>query len=671
MLFTHDLLTQKSLSAGSCLLRRCDRLHRVAGEHQDLPTLDQRPGPGRKRLAPLELAHTVEALHRAVGEQVEAVVLCPDDLAGREHATAVTHGQLPVQQHRRAGLAIAQQQGRTVTGVGHADEGAAAKIVAGAFACAAAARVVQHGAVLIKHQQKAVGHPAHPLGHTVLGAKAYRVALREGQYIKVRGQLAAHRRYSGHGKAAAVRRKGHAQRGALLTGQVPHQLLLHTGIVNGQLCHAVGAVGHHSHLSGICHGAQRDGAVHGFGIKVLGAAFHPKLIAGAVVQHKAGLACSNGRAGIAALDAVQAGAAKTVYHAAVAAHLHKAARHLRHRIRVGDAGLLRPACGWCQRDDGSIHKVFCARNGRPHCAGGKQDKDGQHRYDDDGAADAPCAHPGPGGFQIFDASGRKRLPFGGMSAAANFAHEWFSLQIILHTLQKQALGGQGRPGAAAVTAFQNGGNFRRVQPACTRFAQSARQNAHHVVQVAVGGHFNVDLVPLAGNMTVRDGAHGIAMGCSGRARRAQGQKIVPAHELLRRRLHSGFVQMPGHPGVISRVKRRVDGVVVDAVEVGFGMGRVPGMEILRHHLRVQHPDVRRQMLVERQRELCRRDAGIGVEVELEAQRVHPCIGAAAALDIGAAVQHGLQRVLKGLGHAAAIGLHLKAAVIGAVVGKGK
>ena len=45
--------------------------------------------------------------------------------------------------------AIAQQQGRTVTGVGHADEGAAAKIVAGAFACAAAARVVQHGACLL------------------------------------------------------------------------------------------------------------------------------------------------------------------------------------------------------------------------------------------------------------------------------------------------------------------------------------------------------------------------------------------------------------------------------------------------------------------------------------------------------------------------------------------
>ena len=47
------------------------------------------------------------------------------------------------------------------------------------------------------------------------------------------------------------------------------------------------------------------------------------------------------------------------------------------------------------------------------------------------------------------------------------------------------------------------------------------------------------------------------------------------------------------------------------------------------------------------------------------------IGTAAALDIRAAAQHGLQRVLKGLGHAAAIGLHLKAAVVRAVVGKGK
>ena len=92
---------------------------------------------------------------------------------------------------------------------------------------------------------------------------------------------------------------------------------------------------------------------------------------------------------------------------------------------------------------------------------------------------------------------------------------------------------------------------------------------YHVVQVAVGGHFNVHLVPTPGDMAVRDGAHGVPVGGSRRARRAQGQKIVGAHELLRRRLHGGFVQPPGHAGVVGGIKGRVDGVVMDAVQVGL------------------------------------------------------------------------------------------------------
>ena len=144
-----------------------------------------------------------------------------------------------------------------------------------------------------------------------------------------------------------------------------------------------------------------------------------------------------------------------------------------------------------------------------------------------------------------------------------------------------------------------------------------------------------------------------------------------AYELLRCRLHGSFVQPPGHPGVVGGVKGRVDGVIMDAVQVSLGMGGVPGVEVLRHGLRRQHPDIRRQMLVECQRQLLGRDVGIGMEVQPEAQRVHPGIGAAAALDIGAAAQHRFQRVLKGGRHAAPVGLHLKAAVICAVVGKGK
>ena len=110
---------------------------------------------------------------------------------------------------------------------------------------------------------------------------------------------------------------------------------------------------------------------------------------------------------------------------------------------------------------------------------------------------------------------------------------------------------------------------------------------------------------------------------------------------------------------------------MDAVEIRFGVGRVPGMEILRHHPRRQHPDIRRQVLVEGQRQLFHRDAGVGVEIEHKAQRVDARVGAAAPLDIRAAAQHGLQPILKGLGHAPPVGLHLKPAVVGAIVGKGK
>ena len=107
---------------------------------------------------------------------------------------------------------------------------------------------------------------------------------------------------------------------------------------------------------------------------------------------------------------------------------------------------------------------------------------------------------------------------------------------------------------------------------------------------------------------------------------------------------------------------------MDAVEVGLGVGRVPGVKILRHDAGRQHPDIRRQMLVKGQRQLFRWDAGVGVEVQREPQRVHPGVGAAAALDVGPGAQHGFQPILKGLGYAPPVGLDLKTAVIGAVVG---
>ena len=172
-------------------------------------------------------------------------------------------------------------------------------------------------------------------------------------------------------------------------------------------------------------------------------------------------------------------------------------------------------------------------------------------------------------------------------------------------------------------------------------------------------------------MAVGDGAHGISVGSSRGTRRAQGQKIVLSHKLFRRPLHGIHIQPPGHPGVIFFIKRRIDGVVVDAVQVGLGMGGIAGVELLRHHPGAQHPDIRGQVLVDGQRQLFGGDAGLRVEVQRKAQRVDTGIGAAAPLDIGAAVEHRFQPILKGLGHAPPVGLHLKAAVVGAVVGKGK
>ncbi len=134
-------------------------------------------------------------------------------------------------------------------------------------------------------------------------------------------------------------------------------------------------------------------------------------------------------------DAVQAGAAKTVYHAAVAAHLHKAARHLRHRIRVGDAGLLRPACGWCQRDDTVSTRSFCAPMKTPHAPVANRTMVST-RYDDDGAADAalrtrPAAsrystRPAESVFPVSAECPPRRILL--MNGSP--------LQIILHTLQK-------------------------------------------------------------------------------------------------------------------------------------------------------------------------------------------------------------------------------------------
>ena len=241
-------------------------------------------------------------------------------------------------------------------------------------------------------------------------------------------------------------------------------------------------------------------------------------------------------------------------------------------------------------------------------------------------------------------------------------------RVVVHALEEKSLRRQRRPSVFAVAAGEDARHGLRRKTPRAGLTEGSCKDAHHVVEVAVRRHRDVDVVAPALNVTGRDGAHGVAVSRSRAARGAEGEEIVLSHKILRRLLHLIGIQPPRHFGAIPRCKGRVDLAVVDAVEIGLGVGRIAGVEIVRHHPRFQRPDVRGQMLVQRQRQLCRRDAGVGVEVEHEAQRVDAGVGTAAALDVGPTAQHRLQGVLKRSSYAPPVGLHLKPAVVRAVVG---
>ena len=111
--------------------------------------------------------------------------------------------------------------------------------------------------------------------------------------------------------------------------------------------------------------------------------------------------------------------------------------------------------------------------------------------------------------------------------------------------------------------------------------------------------------------------------------------------------------------------------VINGIDIPFAFCAVAGMKAFRRLLCFGYSYVPGQHGIKYEWQLFGGDAGLRVEVQRKAQRVDPGIGAAAPLDIGAAVEHRFQPILKGLGHAPPVGLHLKAAVVGAVVGKGQ
>ena len=200
------------------------------------------------------------------------------------------------------------------------------------------------------------------------------------------------------------------------------QLFAHGGGIHGQPGGAVGGIGGHCQRAGVRHGAQIDAVFQRFAVQVLGAAFHPQLVAGAVVQHKAGLARSQRRAGVAALDAGKAGTAKAIHRTGILVHGHKAAGHGLHGRQLPKTGLLRPAHRRGQGDMHRIHQILYPGDGRAHRAGGKQGDQRKHRQNDDGAAQTAAVHPLTRCLQIFHTPGGKRLSVRVAAAAMKLFH---------------------------------------------------------------------------------------------------------------------------------------------------------------------------------------------------------------------------------------------------------
>ena len=103
--------------------------------------------------------------------------------------------------------------------------------------------------------------------------------------------------------------------------------------------------------------------------------------------------------------------------------------------------------------------------------------------------------------------------------------------------------------------------------------------------------------------------------------------------------------------------------------VGFGVGGIAGVEIIRHLLRCQCPHIHGQAGVQRQRDALHRDAAIIMEVQGKPPGMHPGIGAGTALYIGPGAKHALHSILHHRTHRNPIGLHLKPRIICALVGK--
>ena len=238
------------------------------------------------------------------------------------------------------------------------------------------------------------------------------------------------------------------------------------------------------------------------------------------------------------------------------------------------------------------------------------------------------------------------LPRGVFPPGASVVFALFYGRVVVHALEENPFAASVGPAFLRSRLARMPGTASGASRPAPASQRVPCEDAHHVVEVAVRRHRDVDVVAPALDVTGRDGAHGVAVRRSRAARGAEGEEIVLSHKILRRLLAS--CPRPAAPALWCNTARqrasRWDccGCGRDRSWCGPHSGRenrpappalpapgCPGADAGSAPAAVLPPD-----------------AGVGVEVEHEAQRVDAGVGAAAALDVGPTAQHRLQGVLK-------------------------
>jgi hypothetical protein len=145
-------------------------------------------------------------------------------------------------------------------------------------------------------------------------------------------------------------------------------------------------------------------------------------------------------------------------------------------------------------------------------------------------------------------------------------------------------------------------------------------------------------------------------------------EVVPAREGLRRLLHQGRVERPGHVPDPAGLERRRRAAVEDAVQIGPPGRRQARMEPVRDGLDRQHRDgLRAQMRVRGVAHGIRAPVAGEIDVHDLMGRVHAGVGAPSTMNPHRMTAEALDGLLDRLLHRAPVDLPLPARERGAVI----